>query len=226
MAIVIIRTAVIFITLLIIMRLMGKRQIGEMQPYELVITLLIADFACIPMADTAIPLLYGIISILTIYVLHQIVCLLDLKVKPFRFVISGKPAVVLNKNGIDDYELKKNNLDVSDLLESVRAAGYFSLAAIDYGIYEANGNFSAFPNDSFEGHSLPMLIISEGKYDATNLKFTHTERSFFDALLQERNVKLKHVLVLTLDGEGNVYLQCKGKKYESFQVELPKERTW
>ena len=104
MVLVTIRTAVIFIVLLVIMRLMGKRQIGEMQPFELVITLLIAELACIPMADVSIPLLYGIISVLTIFVLHEIMTLLDLKIKPLKSFISGKPSVVVNKNGIDDYQ--------------------------------------------------------------------------------------------------------------------------
>ena len=131
MVLVTIRTAIIFIVLLIIMRLMGKRQIGEMQPFELVITLLIAELACIPMADVSIPLLYGIISVLTIFVLHEIMTLLDLKIKPLKSFISGKPSVVVNKNGIDDYQLKRNNLDVSDLIESLRTAGYFSLDAVD-----------------------------------------------------------------------------------------------
>lgn len=125
MGLIFIRTIIVFITLLVIMRLMGKRQIGEMQPFELVITLLIAELACIPMADTSIPLLYGIVSILTIYFLHQIVCLLDLQFKPMKAVLSGSPSIVLNKNGIDDTQLKKNNLDVSDLIESLRGAGIF-----------------------------------------------------------------------------------------------------
>ena len=114
MGLIFIRTIIVFITLLVIMRLMGKRQIGEMQPFELVITLLIAELACIPMSDTSIPLLYGIISILTIYFLHQIVCLLDLGFKSMKAVLSGSPSIVLNKQGIDDTQLKKNNLDVSD----------------------------------------------------------------------------------------------------------------
>ncbi|MFQ7077919.1 MAG: hypothetical protein ACLRSW_08260 [Christensenellaceae bacterium] len=97
MGLIFIRTIIVFITLLVIMRLMGKRQIGEMQPFELVITLLIAELACIPMADTSIPLLYGIVSILTIYFLHQIVCLLDLQFKPMKAVLSGSPSIVLNK---------------------------------------------------------------------------------------------------------------------------------
>ena len=149
MVLVTIRTAIIFIVLLIIMRLMGKRQIGEMQPFELVITLLIAELACIPMADVSIPLLYGIISVVTIFVLHEIMTRLDLKLKPLKSLISGKPSVVVNKNGIDDYQLKRNNLDVSDLIESLRTAGYFSLDAVDYALYEANGTFSALPNQRF-----------------------------------------------------------------------------
>ncbi|MCX4385155.1 MAG: DUF421 domain-containing protein, partial [Clostridia bacterium] len=161
MVLVTIRTAIIFIVLLIIMRLMGKRQIGEMQPFELVITLLIAELACIPMADVSIPLLYGIISVVTIFVLHEIMTLLDLKLKPLKSLISGKPSVVVNKNGIDDYQLKRNNLDVSDLIESLRTAGYFSLDAVDYALYEANGTFSALPNQNYEQMqtSLPLVII-------------------------------------------------------------------
>ena len=120
MGLIFIRTTIVFITLFIVMRLMGKRQIGEMQPYELVITLIIAELACIPMSDTSIPLLYGIISILTVYFLHQIVCIIDLNFRGAKVVLSGAPSIVLNKNGIDDTQLKKNNLDVSDLIESLR----------------------------------------------------------------------------------------------------------
>lgn len=101
MALIFIRTAIIFFTLLLIMRLMGKSQIGEMQPFELVITLLIAELACIPMADSSVPLLYGIISIVTIFILHQIVWLLDLWFKPMKTVVCGKPSLVITKDGVD-----------------------------------------------------------------------------------------------------------------------------
>ncbi len=229
MTLVIIRTAIIFITLLIIMRLMGKRQIGEMQPFELVITLLIAELACIPMADTSIPLLYGIISVVTIYVLHEIVTLLDLKVKPLKAFISGKPSLVMNKNGIDDYQLKRNNLDVSDLIESLRTAGYFSLDCIDYALYESNGTFSALPKKNYEEMqtSLPLVIIDNGKYDGKNLELTGLGQAFFDDILQKRGVKkVKRVLVLTADGRGKMYLQQKGEKFETFTVQYPDGKTW
>ena len=202
MVLIMIRTTIIFVTLLIIMRLMGKRQIGEMQPFELVITLLIADLACIPMADSSVPLLYGIVAVVTIYALHEIVTLLDLKIKPLKSLISGKPSLVMNKNGIDDYQLKKNNLDVSDLIESLRTAGYFSLDSVDYALYEANGTFSALPKQDYEQTqtSLPMVIIDNGNH--------------------------KKVLVLTADGTGKLYLQAKNEKFRTVQVTYPGGKTW
>ena len=229
MVLVTIRTAIIFIVLLVIMRLMGKRQIGEMQPFELVITLLIAELACIPMADVSIPLLYGIISVLTIFVLHEIMTLLDLKLKPIKSFISGKPSVVINKNGIDDYQLKRNNLDVSDLIESLRSAGYFSLDAIDYALYEANGTFSALPKQDYEQMqtSLPIVIIDNGKFDQKNLEITGLDQSFFEQILKEQKIKnVKDVLVLTADGTGKIYLQVKKRKFATFQVNYPEDKVW
>ena len=229
MILVIIRTTIIYAVLLIVMRLMGKRQIGEMQPFELVITLLIAELACIPMADTSIPLLYGVVSVLAIFVLHELVTLLDLKVKPLKSLLSGKPSVVVNKNGIDDYQLKRNNLDVSDLIESLRTAGYFSLDCIDYALYESNGTFSALPKEDYEQMqtSLPLVIIDNGKFNGKNIAITGLEKQFFVDILRERGVKReKDVLVLTADGEGKMYLQVKGEKFRTFSVSYPDGKTW
>lgn len=228
MALIMVRTVIIFLVLLIIMRLMGKRQIGEMQPFELVITLLISELACIPMADASVPLLYGIVSVVTIFVLHELVTLIDLKGKPFKALLSGKPGVVVNKNGIDAYELKRNRLDVSDLIESLRTAGYFSLDSIDYALYESNGTFSALPKKDYEEKqtSLPLVILSSGKFDEKNLKFSGLSAEFFRSILQDQGVKEKDVLVLTADGTGKLYLQENGKKYQTLQVEYPGGRTW
>ena len=226
MALIFIRTVIIFIATLILMRLMGKRQIGEMQPYELVITLIIAEIACIPMADTAIPLLYGIIAILTIFLLHQIICLLDLNFATAKSVVSGEPSIVLNKNGIDDTQLKKNNLDVSDLIESLRGKGYFALDAVDYALYEAEGTFSALPKSNYEKlqSSLPIILIDEGKFDEKNIQLTKREKPYYlDFLRGQGCDEIKKVLVMTVDGNGKIYLQLKGEKYKV--LELGWEKT-
>lgn len=228
MALIFIRTAIIFVTLFIVMRLMGKRQIGEMQPYELVITLIIAELACIPMADTSIPLLYGVISILTVYLLHQIVCIIDLNFRGAKVVLSGAPSIVLNKNGIDDTQLKKNNLDVSDLIESLRVEGYFSLDAVEYALYESEGTFSALPKKNYENlqTSLPVIIVDEGKFIDKNIALTKQSESYYKAILRGQGCdELKKVLVMTVDGEGKVYLQRKGQKYKTFRLDWA-EKLW
>ncbi len=228
MALIFIRTIVIFIATLIVMRLMGKRQIGEMQPYELVITLIIADLACIPMADNSIPLLYGLVAILTVYLLHQIICLLDLNFSKAKNVISGIPSVVLNKNGIDDTQLKKNNLDVADLIESLRVEGYFALDAVQYALYEAEGTFSALPKPDYEKlqTSLPVILIDEGKFDKKNVEMTKRSEAYYLDILRKNGCKdLKKVLVMTVDGNGKTYFQQKGEKYKVVRLDW-QEQLW
>ena len=226
MGLIFIRIVIIFITLFVVMRLMGKRQIGEMQPYELVITLIISDLACIPMADNTIPLLYGIIAILTVYFLHQVVCLLDLNSRTAKALLSGTPSIVLNKNGIDDTQLKKNNLDVSDLIESLRVKGYFALDAVEYALYESEGMFSALPKKDYESlqASLPILLIDEGKFVEENIQMTTRNEGYYLDILREQGCdELKKVLVMTVDGKGKIYLQLKGNPYEVIELNWEKQ---
>ena len=228
MALIFIRTLIIFFTLFIVMRLMGKRQIGEMQPYELVITLIIAELACIPMEDTSIPLLYGVIAILTVYLLHQIVCAIDLNVRSAKAVLSGSPSIVLNKDGIDDAQLKRNSLDVSDLIESLRVEGFFALDAVEYALYEAEGTFSALPKKNYESlqTSLPVIIVDEGKFIDKNVALTKRDIPYYNNVLRGQGCdELKKVLVMTVDGDGKVYLQEKGKKYKTFHLDW-EEKLW
>lgn len=220
MALIFIRTAIIFLVLLFVMRLMGKSQIGEMQPFEFVISLVIAELACIPMADSSIPILYGIIAILTIFILHQVVWIFELWFKPVKNVVSGKPSVVINKNGIDEFQLKKNNLDVGDLIESMRVAGYFNLDDVYYGIYEANGSFSALEKEEKASNSLSLTLIDRGKPDKKNLSRCGFADGKLDKILKEQNAKLKDVVVMTVNGEGRVYFQKRGKKYKIFNCEV------
>lgn len=217
MALIFVRTAIIFLTLLVVMRLMGKSQIGEMQPFEFIITLLIAELACIPMADSSIPLLYGVVSIVAMFILHQIVWLLDLWFKPMKALICGRPSLVITKEGIDEYQLKKNNLDVSDLIESMRAAGYFNLDDVFYGLYEANGSFSALEKEE-KTSSLAVTLIDSGKLNAHNLSTCGIERAALDKFLKEQRAKINKVLVMTVDGNGRVYFQKRGESYKILQM--------
>ena len=186
------RTLIVFLTLFVVFRFMGKRQIGEMQPFEFIVTLIIADMACIPMADVSIPLIYGIVSILCLFILHQIFALIEQSGPMFKRIISGKPSVVINKDGVDMKELKRNNLGVDDLIESMRASGYFSLDDLNYAIFESNGKLSSLINNEKEKTtSIPLLVVDNKKiilfYDYSNpsvklhfiLLSTQRERSSF-----------------------------------------------
>lgn len=224
MALVFIRTTIIFITLLFVMRLMGKSQIGEMQPFEFVITLLIAELACIPMADSSIPLLYGIVAIVAIFILHQIMWLLDLWFKPVKDVICGTPSLVINKDGIDVYQLKKNNLNVTDLIESMRAAGYFNIDDVYYGLYESNGSFSALAKEEKVSNSLSYTLIDLGKPDKKNISRCGFTKQSFNKFLCEHGARLKDVVVMTVNSQGRVYFQKKGEKYKILQIEV--DRQW
>ena len=228
MAVIFFRTLIILTALIILMRLMGKRQIGEMQPFEFILTLIIADLACVPMADVSIPLVYGIVSISCLFIIHQLLSILEQSGKIFKRVISGKPSIVINKDGVDVKELKKNNLNVGDLIESMRTAGYFSFDDLSYAIYEANGSLSAFENANTYGQtkSLPLLIIEDGKIDKSNCDLIHTEQQSVMNFLKSHESALKRVEVMTIDGTGRVYLKTKNNKYQILSYPIKEGASW
>ena len=228
MAVTFIRTLIIFVTLIIIMRLMGKRQIGEMQPFEFVVTLIIADLACIPMTDLSIPLIYGIVSILALFVLHQIFTLLEQGGPLIKKIISGKPSLVVNKNGVDIKELKRNNMGVEDLIESMRGCGYFSLEQVEYAIFESNGKLSVLERQvpQAKPQSLPLLIVNEGKVGKKNLELLKIDKTNIEQFLQSASASINTTEVLTIDGNGRSYLKQKNKAYKVLNFDLPKGVSW
>lgn len=213
MTVIFIRTLITFIALVIVMRLMGKRQIGEMQPFEFIITLLISELACIPMADVSIPLSYGIISVLAVFILHQIMSLIERSGNPIKFLISGKPSVVISPDGVNLKELKKNNMGVEDLIEAMRSNGYFAFDDVKYAIFESNGKLSTLENKDKENNgALPYIIINDGKVSTANLvKFGYTLPKLLHSINEKTSIK--QIEILTLDENGRVYLQKKHKKY-------------
>ena len=205
---------------------MGKRQIGEMQPFEFIVTLIIADLACIPMADVSIPLVYGICAIITLFILHQLLSVIERSGNFAKKVLSGKPSVVINKQGVDLKELRSNNMGVDDLIESMRSAGYFSLDQADYAIYESNGKLSVLESQAPPPDSLPVLVINDKKVVVANLKLLSLEKAQLTKFLNQKNLSLGQVEVLTVTGTGNAYLKAKGKKFERCIMPLQKENLW
>ena len=131
---IIVRAILIYILVLFVFRLMGKRQIGQMQPFELVLTLIIADLATIPMAESSVPVLHGVIPLLTLVVVHYFLTLISKNSVKFGNFISGKPVIVINPKGIDEKALHSLNITVDDLFEAIRGAGYFNLEEVQYAI--------------------------------------------------------------------------------------------
>ncbi len=231
MLIIFLRAIILYAVLLAVMRLMGKRQIGEMQPFEFIITLLIAELACIPMTDVSIPLSYGIVSVLAVFILHQIMSVAERMGGSVKFAISGKPSVVITPNGVDMAELKKNNMAVGDLVEAMRTSGYFRLEDLLYGIFESNGKFSALQaQTSGSRNSLPILVIDDGKIEKNNLKKLELSDNELIAALSKANgdkiKSVKSIAVLTVDGAGGCYLQLKNQKYKTVDIPLEGGVKW
>ncbi len=228
MIVIFLRTLIIFITLVVILRLMGKRQIGEMQPFEFVVTLIIADLACIPMADVSIPLIYGVVSILALFLLHQLLSIFEQFGPTAKKILSGKPSIVIDKNGVNLVELRKNNLGIDDLIESMRASGYFSLDDLDYAIFESNGKLSPLENGekNEQKSSLPLLVVDSFKAVKENLKILNCTQDELSSYLNKNGVKLSKTEVLTIDGNGRVYLKEKGQKYRILSFPLKEGVKW
>lgn len=188
--------------------MMGKRQIGEMEPFELVITLVISELACIPMADRSIPITFGIVAILTMFVIHQFILILSHSDK-LQGIINGKPVMVVNGGNIDVQALKSLNMHVNDLLQAMRAAEFFSLEEIIYGIMETNGQLTVVANKEMEDkqQTLPVPLILEGKWNEENIKGNGFDKQELERLLVREHVKLRNVVLLAVDENNRMTLQ-------------------
>ncbi len=210
---------------------MGKRQLGQMQPFELVLTLIIADLATIPMAEMSVPLLNGAVPLLTLVVFHYIITTLTRASTGFSNFISGKPVIVIDQSGINYESLKKLNITLDDLFEAIRESGYFSFSEVQYAIMETNGQVSVMPKPESapvtnadlkikkEEDTLPLTIISEGKFMQENLEMSDKPKEYFLNILNKQKVKsVKQVLILTITKQGEVFFQEKNKPCKVINV--------
>lgn len=228
---IVLRAILIYLIVLFLYRLMGKRQLGQMQPFELVLTLIIADLATIPMAEISVPVLHGIVPLLTLVLLHFALTLLCKVSSKFSRFISGKPVIVINPDGIDYKAIKNLNISIDDIMEAMRGAGYFKLEQVQYAIMETNGKMSVFPKSEYapvtvgdmnlevDKSALPINVISEGKIMKENLKLSKLDNNSLSEILKEAGIKrVKDCLVLSIDKAGAVFAQEYNKKYITFQT--------
>ena len=224
MLITFIRAIILYIIVLIVMRLMGKREIGQLQPFELAIAIMIADLASIPMTEIGIPISKGIIPILGLLVMHLLISFINLKSIILRELICGKPAILIYRGKIDEKVLKKERFTINELQERLRGNNIVNIGDVEYAILETNGEVTviqkpnkrnSIPEDfnimpDYEG--IPYDLVIDGVIMEENLKKIGKNYIWLERQVEKFNMKPKDALVVTLDGKGQIFCQKKEEK--------------
>lgn len=229
MSVLIFRTIILYIIATIIIRMMGKRQIGQLQPFELVITIMISELATLPMQDNRIPLINGIIPIITLLILQIIFSLLQLKSIKIRNLVSGKPSILIYNGEINRSEMKYQRINLNDLMEELRLKGYFDISDVKYAILETSGQLSIIPaakvesvtkgdlNIKSQQSMIPITLVLDGKLDEQNLKVINKDMDWLNNQLKINNIScLEDIFIAMIDSKGKFFFQLKndggGKK--------------
>lgn len=219
-----IRVTILYILVLTIMRLMGKREIGQMQPFELVIAIMIADLASIPMSDVGVPLFNGIVPILALLVFQLIISIINIKSIKLRKIICGSPSILIYRGKIDEKQLIKEKITINELEERLRQKDVFTLGDVEYAILETNGELSVIQkpekrntipedfnmNPDYEG--IPYDLVLDGKIMYDNLKKIGRDYEWLKKEIQKFKMKPEEALVITFDGKGQIFCQRKEKR--------------
>ena len=218
-----IRAIIIYVIVLIVMRLMGKREIGQLQPFELAISIMIADLASIPMSDPGVPIFNGIVPILGLLCMHLFITVLNIKSVNVRKVTCGKPSILVYRGKIDENNLRKERFTVSELQERLRGKDVFNLGDVEYAILETSGEISVVlkpnkrtttPEDfniepDYEG--LPYDLIVDGKIMYENLNKIGRDKNWLIKEVKKFKTIPEDVFIATIDGKGNFFCQEKEK---------------
>ena len=218
------RAILLYIIVLIVMRLMGKREIGQLQPFELAISIMIADLASIPMTDTGVPISNGIIPILGLLVMHLLISIINLKSIKAREIICGKPRILIYRGKIDEKALIKERFTINELEERLRGNNIVNLGDVEYAILETSGDITVIqkpekrntiPEDfhivpEYEGISYDLVV--DGKIMEKNLKKLGKNYQWLKKQVEKFNIRPEEALVVTLDGKGQIFCQEKEKK--------------
>ncbi|MBO4554446.1 MAG: DUF421 domain-containing protein [Clostridia bacterium] len=213
------RCIILYTFLLVAMRLMGKRQLGELQPFELAITLVASDLVCIPMADASIPIIYGLIPVFTLFLVHILTTKLATKSIRFRKFLNGKPVILIEKGNVLPNVLKELNMTVDDVMEALRGSGYFSPEDVEYAILETNGSLTVMPKATsrpcspsdlkieVEPAALPVTVIMEGAFVGENVgKIASDVKPRVLRFLDSHSLAQEDVLMMLVAGD-KVFLQ-------------------
>lgn len=224
MLITFIRTIFLYIIVLIVMRLMGKREIGQLQPFELVVSILIADLASIPMADSGIPITNGIIPILGLLVMHLLISLINIKSMKAREILCGKPSILIYRGRIDEKILKKERFTLNELQERLRGNNIVNIGDVEYAILETSGQLTVIPKPNkrnttpqdfnimpeYEGITYDLVIDGKVMYD--NLKKVGKDYNWLKKQVKKFNINPEEALIVTVDANNNIFCQEKEKK--------------
>ncbi len=199
------RTLILYAVLMVSMKIMGKRQIGEFEMYEFVTTLFISELAALPIADPNIPLSYALAPLAVVIILEVLMSLAALKSGSLRKIIMGKPSCVIRKGVIDQKELKRQRISCAELLGQLRQNGVPDVADVSYAIIEDDGMMSVFLNSDTPNGIAHALVI-DGEIINENLTATGKDRSFVEEEAKKRRTRIKDIFLLTIDDKGNTNL--------------------
>lgn len=214
MLVVVVRTLILYLTVISSIRIMGKKQIGELQPTELVVAIMISDLATVPMQDVDMPLLSGIIPVLTLMIAEVIISFAGFKSKFIRRVMTGDPSIVIYKGVINEKELERIRYNVSDLLEELRLKNCYNIADVETAVLESSGKLSVIPKSGDpDGSGLPCTIISDGTYNMGEIMRSGLTKAKIDKTLKDMGIKnIKKIFLASVDAKGEFHIQLKKTK--------------
>lgn len=221
MIITFIRAIILYIIVLVVMRLMGKREIGQLQPFELAISIMIADLASIPMTEPGIPITNGIIPILGLLVMHLTISIINMKSIRAREIVCGKPSILIYRGKIDEKVLKKERFTINELQERLRGNNVVNIGDVEYAILETSGQVTVIqkpnkrttiPEDfdimpDYEGISYDLVVDGKVMYD--NLKLIDKNYEWLKKQVAKFGFEPEQALVVTMDGKGQFFCQKK-----------------
>ena len=227
MLILFLRAVLLYVFILFILRMTGKRQIADLQPFDLIITMAIADLASTAIADTDIPLLYSVVPILALYLVQQAMAFLSLRSRRFRTFVCGSPLLLVREGVLQEGIMRQANYTVSDLSDHLRAQQVFDLKSVQYAILETNGSLSVLEKQKADQPQtrLSYMLVLDGELCRTALKHLRIRPKALKELLRRFGVTdMGDVFYLQYLGDGSLRLQLKAKRGAKIK-DIPKKEA-